>query len=51
MNVEELWIAGRAKSIDAIAAGFLTGWSDNFAQCFSDGIFLALAGMKSREDE
>ena len=51
MNVEELWIAGRAKSIDAEAAGFRAGWSDNFAQCFSNCIFLALAGMKSRENE
>jgi hypothetical protein len=51
VNVKESRISGRAKSMNAQAATFLSGWTKHIAQRLFSGALVARTGMKTREDE
>lgn len=51
MNIKKPRIASGAKRVDAQAAGFLASRIENVAYGLLDGVLLAGASMKTREDE
>src|SRR5208337_5493941 len=51
VNVEQSRIPGRAKGVNAQAAGFLAGRTENITQRLLNSTFITCAGVKTREDE
>src|SRR6267378_2653634 len=51
MDVEEAWVTGRAERLNAQAAGFLTGRTNDVAERLFHGALVARARMKTCDDE
>ncbi len=49
VNVEQLRIADRTKSVNAQTAGFLARMAYNVGQRLRDGVLIAVSGVKTRE--
>ncbi len=51
VNLEQLWVAGRAKRVNADASRLLARRRDDVEERLGDGLLVTAASVKSRKDE